>query len=90
MKVYTKHLMRPLHMAEVIMHKYSEFPQYEVKEKIWKTNDNQRMHRIFLNSHFICDIITDEEVMIRAQENTIHVCNRNGHEYYVYDVKKGK
>lgn len=97
-KVFSKKQMRPVFkMAETIMHTYPNYPQYVVKEKIIDYVDNTTMHRFYLydkyghKKEFICDMITDEEgTFARAQEYTIHICDKRGHEYFVYEIKKNK
>ena len=98
MKVFATKQVRPMFkMAHTIIHNYPDYPQHIVKEKIINRNDNTTMHRYYLydgngkNKEFICDMITDEKgTFPRAQENTIHICDKRGHEYFVYDIRRNK
>ena len=90
MNVYTVRQLRPLERARKITHTYLGYPQHVTHEKIWQLEGNMQQRRIYLHNHFICDVITDEEVLILVQPHTIHICNSYGHEYYMYEIKEGE
>ena len=97
-KVFSNRLARPMFkIAETIIHRYPNYSQHVVKEKIIHRYDNIKMHRFYLydesghHKEFICDMITDEVgIFPRAQKDTIHICDKRGHEYFVYEIRRNK
>lgn len=87
MNVYTTKKCRPMKLAVSIVHTYPEYPQHVTKEKVWRLDNGLYHHRIYLHNKFICDVITNEGILVLARDNCIRICNDCGHEYFKYMIK---
>jgi len=98
MKIFATKQARPMFkLATTVTHRYPNYPQHIVKEKIIHRNDNTTMYRFYLydeygnNKEFICDVITDETgIFARAQKDTVHICDKRGHEYFIYHIRRDR
>lgn len=97
MNVFSTKKCRPFKIAETSIHRYPGFPQHMVKNKMWKLTDGKEFHRVYVYNkygnckEFVCDYITDEAgSFVRAQNTTLHICDKRGHEYFVYNIKRKK
>lgn len=88
MNVYTKKKCRPMKIASSTIHTYPGYPQHVTKEKVWILDNGASQHRIYLHNKFICDVITNEGILILARNDSIRICNSNGHEYFRYTIKE--
>lgn len=90
----TKHIAPLFKKHETIEHEYPSY-SHIIKEKIWMLNNGTTFHRFYvMNKHgihkeFVCDMITDEQgTFPRAQENAIYICDKHGHEWMEYTIKR--
>lgn len=94
-KAYSTKQLAPLFKKhETLEHTYPAYPHL-VKEKVWKLRDGSTFHRIYvMNLHgmhkeFVCDLITDETgICVHTQMHTVHVCDKRGHEYFMYNIRR--